>query len=257
MRRNNRKKLNSTDNLNTILYITGGIFILALIAFGITFVTYSGKNSIEDLDTEYLAQFENNKVENTTSASTSIGKNVEEAKNELNKENENTVKIYKSNINENNSKNSQTQIKKTTESKSNKSELRFEKPIDGEIIKEFTSDNLVYSETLKEWITHFGIDIKAERATEVKAAEKGKVKSIKNDPRYGLTIIIEHEDGYKTLYSNLLTTEFVSEGEEVSKGQIIASIGDSAIYEIVDESHLHFEIIKNGENLNPQDIIKY
>ena len=98
MRRNNRKKLNSTDNLNTILYITGGIFILALIAFGITFVTYSGKNSIEDLDTEYLAQFENNKVENSTSASTSIGKNVEEAKNELNKENENTVKIYKSNI---------------------------------------------------------------------------------------------------------------------------------------------------------------
>ena len=48
----------------------------------------------------------------------------------------------------------------------------------------------MYSETLKEWITHLGIDIKAEKATVVKAAEAGTVKSIKNDPRYGLTVII-------------------------------------------------------------------
>lgn len=255
MRRNNRKKLNSSDNLNVVLYITGGIFVLTLIAFGIVFVTYSSKNSTENFDTEYLAQFESNKIEDTTSASTSIGKKIEESKKELNENNSNTVKIYKSNVNENNTKTNTTQIKKTTEKKKKSNNLKFERPIEGEIIKEFTKDNLVYSETLKEWITHFGIDIKADRATEVKSAEKGKVESIKNDPRYGLTIIIEHEDGYKTLYSNLLTTEFVSEGEEVTKGQIIASIGDSASYEIVDEPHLHFEIIKNGENINPKDIL--
>ena len=54
----------------------------------------------------------------------------------------------------------------------------------------------------------------------------------------------------------MLTTEFVSEGEKVNKGQTIATIGDSAVYEIVDESHLHFEILKNNENVNPEEYLK-
>ena len=45
-----------------------------------------------------------------------------------------------------------------------------------------------------------GIDIKAEKTTVVKAAEEGTVKSIKNDPRYGLTIVIEHENNFQTVY---------------------------------------------------------
>ena len=93
----------------------------------------------------------------------------------------------------------------------------------------------MYSETLKEWITHLGIDIKAEKATVVKASADGTVKAIKNDPRYGLTIIIEHSNGYQTLYANLLTTEFVSEGEKVKSGQTIGTVGDTAVYEVVDE----------------------
>ena len=101
------------------------------------------------------------------------------------------------------------------------------------------------------------MDIKAEKATIVKAAADGKVKYIKNDPRYGLSIIIEHSNGFQTLYANLLTTEFVSEGEEVKAGQTIATIGESGVYEIVDEPHLHFELIKDNENINPADYIKF
>ncbi len=261
MRRNNRKKINSSDSLNTILYVTGAIFLLTLIVFGITFVTYSNRNSMKESDSEYLAQFETSSIENTTSASTSIGKKIEDSKEKINEEETNTnVKIYKNNVEESklsNNSSSTSNNKKTNENQKVKAQLKFEKPTEGEIIKEFTQNNLVYSETLKEWITHYGIDISGERGTEVKAAEDGKVQSIKNDPRYGLTIIIEHENGYKTLYSNLLTTEFVSEGQKVTKGQVIASIGDSAAYEIVDEAHLHFEIIKNGENINPQEVIEF
>ena len=134
----------------------------------------------------------------------------------------------------------------------------FVSPIDNtEIIKDYARDNLVYSETLKEWITHLGVDLKAEKATAVKAAEDGTVKAIKNDPRYGLTIIIQHSKEYQTLYANLLTTEFVSEGEKVKKGQTIGTVGDTAIYEIVDDPHLHFELIKHGVNQNPVDYIKF
>ena len=132
-----------------------------------------------------------------------------------------------------------------------KTNIKFIEPVKGEIIREFAPDSLVYSETLKEWVTHNGVDIKADKASVVVAACDGKVSAIKNDPRYGLTVIIEHEDGYKTIYANLLTAEYVVEGEEVTAGQTIGTIGNSANFEISDDYHLHFEVIKDGEYINP------
>ena len=90
----------------------------------------------------------------------------------------------------------------------------------------------------------------------VKASANGKVKSIKNDPRYGLSIIIEHQDGYETLYASLLSTEFVTVGEEVKQGQSIGTVGNSAAFEVADAPHLHFEIIQNGESIDPSTFIK-
>lgn len=130
-------------------------------------------------------------------------------------------------------------------------ELEFQAPVVGEITKDFAMETLVYSETLDEWCTHSGIDIKADKAAVVVASESGKVESIKNDPRYGLTVIISHGNGFKTMYSNLLTAEFVKEGEEVEKGQTIATVGETASFEIADDTHLHFEMYKDGEAVNP------
>ena len=129
--------------------------------------------------------------------------------------------------------------------------LSFEAPISGEISKDFAEDTLVYSKTLDEWTTHLGIDIKAEKTTVVKSSEKGTVESIKEDPRYGLTIIISHQDEFKTVYSNLLTTEFVSIGDTVEKGQTIGTVGQSSSFEALDDSHLHFEMYKDGLAVNP------
>ena len=71
-----------------------------------------------------------------------------------------------------------------------------------------------------------------------------------------MTLIIEHENWFKTIYSNLLTTEFVSEDEKVEKGQSIGTIGNSAIFEIADEPHLHFEMLKDGEYVDPTLYLK-
>ena len=130
-------------------------------------------------------------------------------------------------------------------------ELSFQAPVAGEITKDFAMETLLYSKTLDEWCTHSGIDIKADKAAVVAASESGKVESIKNDPRYGLTVIISHANGFKTMYSNLLTAEFVKEGEEVEKGQTIATVGETASFEIADETHLHFEMYKDGEVVSP------
>ncbi len=270
MRREQRKN-NNKSNSNTLIYISSGVLAVAIIAFIITFIVYSNKlnsNSSGILDTEYLSSNNENIIENTTSASSSMGKTVDESQNDIqnNNEVENNINEDKSkttNNVENESKSSQNKVNnKTVETNvtqtEDEKEPKFQSPIESsDIIREFAKDNLIYSNTLKEWITHLGIDIKAEKATVVKAAADGTVKAIKNDPRYGLTIIIEHSKGYQTLYANLLTTEFVSEGEKVKAGQTIGTVGDTAVYEIVDDTHLHFEILKDNENINPNDYIKF
>ena len=103
---------------------------------------------------------------------------------------------------------------------------------------------------------HNGIDIKAPKTTVVVASSDGVVESIKNDPRYGLTVIIEHANGFQTVYSNLLTSEFVVEGEKVEKGQSLGTVGNTAAFEIADEAHLHFEILKDSVQVDPNIYLK-
>lgn len=137
-----------------------------------------------------------------------------------------------------------------------KKEVSFIKPTEGEIIGQFAKDNLVYSETLKEWIVHTGIDIKTDKTSVIKTSADGIIKSIVNDPRYGLTVVISHDDGYETVYSNLLTAEFIVVGEEVEQGQTIGTAGNTAVFESGMECHLHFEIMKDGEYLDPTLYLK-
>ena len=149
-----------------------------------------------------------------------------------------------------------TEVKEEQPIKEVKKEITFVKPTDGEIIGEFANENLIYSETLKEWITHTAIDIKADKTSVIKSAADGIVRAIVNDPRYGLTVIVEHDDGYETVYSNLLTAEFVVEGEEIKQGQTIGTAGNTASFESSMECHLHFELLKDGEYLNPSIYLK-
>ena len=145
----------------------------------------------------------------------------------------------------------------TEEKKETKQEIKFIAPIKGEIVREFAPDSLVYSKTLDEWITHNGIDIKADKTSVVVAASDGIVTSIKNDPRYGITVIVSHNNGYKTLYANLLTAEYVVENEEIKEGQTIGTIGNSASFEIADDYHLHFEMLKDEDYVNPKNYIDF
>ena len=156
------------------------------------------------------------------------------------------------------SNDTKNQNKKSTDKTEDKKSVdpTFKYPVIGEVLTEYAKDKLVYSNTLDEWITHTGIDIKAEKTTVVKASADGTVKAIKTDPRYGLTVVIEHTNGFSTVYSNLLTAEFVKEGEKVTSGQTIGTVGNTASFEILDESHLHFEILKNGEQIDPNMYLK-
>lgn len=149
---------------------------------------------------------------------------------------------------------SETKKKVTTETK--KKELSFMFPVQGNLGMEYSKDGLVYSKTLSEWITHQGIDIIANKGSQVVACEDGIVEKIVKDPGYGLTIVIKHEDGYKSVYSNLSTDNMVKIGDKVKKGQVISGVGDTASFEVLEEPHLHFEMWKEEKALNPKEILK-
>lgn len=285
MRRDRRGKNDNKKVQDKItMYSIIGVAALVVILVGLLIYSKSLSDNVQNgaIDLEGMAKQNEQNLQNiqnntnSASVSTEIGKSVEQSKNEIsNNTNVNTsvknnannttntdnkTNISKQNTSTTKSKNTNTKTESTNKTADSKAtdnkELSFEKPVDGEIVKEYAKDNLIYSNTLQEWTTHLGIDIKADKTTVVKSAEAGKVKSIKNDPRYGLTIVIEHDNGYQTVYSNLLSSEFVVEGEKVEKGQSIGTVGNTAAFEIADEAHLHFEILKDSIQVDPNIYLK-
>ena len=228
-----------------IAVIVIGVSLISLFSLGKEEPESGGKQLAGSVN--YLE--ESNSIEEASTSSDKTVNEVKENKIALNTENfvnsQNTTTNQKQTNTTSKKTNTTTSASKQATKKEEKKEIKFEKPVEGEIIKEFAKDNLVFSNTLNEWTTHVGIDIKAAKTTVVKASYEGTVESIKND------------DGYKTVYSNLLTSEFVVEGERVTTGQTIGTVGNTATFEVADESHLHFEILKDNVQVDPTIYIKY
>lgn len=270
MRRNDRNG-GKKQKVKSILYLSGAFLAIAVIAFIVTFVVYTNKlnNASNKFSAEKIAELVPNETQ-AQEANSKMGRTVEESESllESNVVENNKILLEEKNNTVTNNVVGETVNQKTTKTNANtvKAEKKdekksvadpeFIKPVEGEISKKFARENLIYSETLKEWITHDGIDIIATKASMVKASAEGTVTAIKNDPRYGITVIIEHANGFETRYSNLLTSEFVVEGEKVDQGQSIGTVGNTAMFEVADESHLHFELLKDSEALDPELYLK-
>ncbi len=129
-------------------------------------------------------------------------------------------------------------------------------PIDGgEVLNEFSNGNLVKSNTTGAWQTHNGIDIKATVGDTVMSAGAGTVSAVDNDPLWGVTVSIDHGNGILTRYSNLNSDVTVQAGQEISAGEEIGAVGETADIESKEETHLHFEITKNGSYVNPMELM--
>ena len=128
-------------------------------------------------------------------------------------------------------------------------------PLEGEVVTAFSMEELVYNATLGDWRTHDGVDIAAEAGTSVLAASSGTVISVEEDPLMGTTVVIEHDGGYQTTYSNLQAEPSVAEGDTVSAGQIIGAVGNTAAAEAAQGPHLHFSVTCDGEPVDPQSFL--
>lgn len=280
--RENRRKQNDSINYSSRFGILGVVLAVILLVLAIGLINKQNTN-------ERIAQIkevdENKNNQLIISTSSEMGKNIEKAKLELetNKVVDNTtaananmdvreiddthenVEHKNENMNKNTSKNeAEKQVNAEVEEENDiedknleaNSNVEFLKPIEGEIVKEFSMDSLIYSETLQEWVTHRGIDIKGEKNMDVKATADGKIKAIKTDPRYGISVTIEHKNGIVSVYSCLLNADMIHENDEVKQGQVIGKVGNSGVFETATGIHLHFELLKNGEYINPEMLIK-
>lgn len=131
---------------------------------------------------------------------------------------------------------------------------KFVLPVNGKIFAPYSGDELVYNRTLDDWRTHNGIDISAPSNDPVKAGADGTVKKIYEDGMLGTVMEIEH-NGFTARYCGLNNSTFVKEGDKVSQGQSIGTVGETAM-EVAEESHIHLEVLENGKYINPDKLLK-
>ena len=124
-------------------------------------------------------------------------------------------------------------------------------PVQGEIIYDFSLETLAYDETMGDWRTHCGIDIAASVGTEVMAAASGVVERVYEDDLMGTTVVIDHGNGLKSFYSNLAVVPTVEVGDQVSTGDIIGSVGETALAESGRAAHLHLEMTDDDLIVDP------
>lgn len=109
-----------------------------------------------------------------------------------------------------------------------------------------------HNKTLNIYYEHEGLDFTAAAGTQVLAAESGVIESIyKEDILLGTEIVIDHGNGLKTVYRFVTEAEGLKVGDEVEKGEVIATIAEANGNEYKDGAHLHFEILQDGKNVDP------
>ena len=133
--------------------------------------------------------------------------------------------------------------------------LVFTWPLKGEVLADYSLEVLAYDETMGDWRTHTGLDIAAELGTQVCAAARGTVIDVSFDELMGATVTIEHQDGLESKYCNLAAKPPVAVGDEVETGGVIGSVGATAAMERSKPSHLHFELTKAGETVDPVEYL--
>lgn len=128
-------------------------------------------------------------------------------------------------------------------------------PLEGEVITAFSVDALTYSATLGDWRTHDGIDLAAEAGTAVAAAAAGTVADIRDDALLGTTVVLQHADGYRTTYACLEPEVSVRFGDRVTSGQLLGTVGTSAVSEAAEGPHLHFSVTRDGTPADPMEYL--
>ena len=109
-----------------------------------------------------------------------------------------------------------------------------------------------HNKTLNAYYEHSGVDFTATAGPNVLDVEDGVVESVyKDDILIGTEIVINHGNGLKSVYCYVTENEGLKAGDSVKKGDVIGVVAEANGKEYKDGAHLHFEIIKEGNRVDP------
>ena len=126
-------------------------------------------------------------------------------------------------------------------------------PVEGEVIKPYSSTDLQYSSTYADMRLHEGVDIKCEKGSIVRAAYDGTVTDILDDKLYGKVVVINHGNGITVRYCGLDNIA-VTKGATVKTGDQIAFSG-TVPSEIADPPHIHIDAILEDESISILELL--
>lgn len=127
----------------------------------------------------------------------------------------------------------------------------FVMPVIGDVVKNYSNHHVAKNETLGDWRTHDGVDISAKVTTPVKCVADGVVENIYDDDLFGRVVVVSHSGDLKSYYCNLNKLVNVEEGQELSAGHVVGSVGATAGSESSLPEHLHFAMSRGGEWIDP------
>lgn len=133
--------------------------------------------------------------------------------------------------------------------------LDFQVPMNNaEILKDYSDTDLQFNEVLNRWEIHLGIDFTSQD-TAVFSVLDGTVTSVSNNSLEGNVVEITHSNGFVSVYSSLADELLVSEGDAVQKGTQIGNASNTAGREVEEGNQLHFVLLLNGEEVDPNNYL--
>ena len=134
--------------------------------------------------------------------------------------------------------------------------LTFALPLlDCSVVQNHATDKLVYNASLGWFATHYGVDLVSSSSSEVLATADGTVTEIYTNDLEGTVVVIKHIDVYTSKYASLDSNLFVEVGSKVKSGQKIGSASSSAKNEVLTGAHIHYELLRDNESVNPADYL--
>lgn len=130
----------------------------------------------------------------------------------------------------------------------------YVQPVKGKVMRKFSGDTLVKDETMGDWRTHNGTDFACEAQEEAVAFAAGTVTAVEERGLYGLCVTIDHGDGLVSTLAGLSTCK-VKSGSKVTCGQVVGTCAGNLEAESAQESHVHLEVTKAGQYMDPMSLI--
>lgn len=132
---------------------------------------------------------------------------------------------------------------------------RFTLPLGSFISKDYSGDNVVYSNTMRDWRVHTGIDFGDNRGQSVLSIADGTVTDVREDALWGTVLTIDHGDGLIARYCGLEKGSTPQPDDVVERGVVIGKLGEIPI-ESQDGPHLHLELSREGKPIDPWTLLR-